>query len=259
MPRSPRRRSLLLAALALAVGCSSALNVNAFPSNEALFTAGVERFEAGRYGDAITAFERLTFNLPSRDTLLPRSHWYLGMARRANNERLLAAQAFVRLAEQHPTDTLADDGLYWAAMSYREMWRRPSLDPEYGNLAKAQFELLRGIYPESPLADSAQRELLELDEWLATKDFETARYYQRRRAYDSAILYFKDVVQNFPNTDRARQSMVELVRIYRLPFMNYAQDAEEVCGALRAGFPTDPAVLEVCKMPTDSSALAGTR
>lgn len=253
MPLAPFRRLFPLALLVLVGACTSALNVRNFQSTEALFQAGLERYERGRYNDAIAAFERLTFDLPTRDTLLPLAHWYLGMARRANVERLLAAQAFIRLAEQYPTDTLADDALYWAAMSYREMWRRPSLDPEYGNLAKAQFELLRGLYPESPLADSAQREISELNEWFASKDFETGRYYTRRRAYDSAILYFKDVVQLYPNTDRARQSMIELVKIYRLPFMNYEQDAEEVCGALRAGFPTDPDVVELCKLPTDGT------
>jgi outer membrane protein assembly factor BamD len=229
--------------------CAQTLNVRRFSTSAALFEAGKARYDREKWGDAILAFEKLTFDLPQRDTLLPLAHWYLGHARRNNDERILAAQSFMRIGEQFPTDTLADDAIFYSAVSYREMWRRPSLDPQYGILAQAQFRVLQGIFPDSPLADSAGRELARLDEWFATKDFETGMHYVRRKAYDSAIIYFQDVVTNWPNTDKARQAMLQLVKVYRLPVMNYSQDAEEVCSALRAGFPTDTEVLQLCKLP----------
>lgn len=252
------KRFLLLALLLVVGACSTAINVRSYSTSISLYEAGLERYNREKWTDAIAAFEKLTFDLPTRDTLLPRAHWYLGQARRKNEERVLAAQSFMRLAELFPEDTLADDALYWSAVSYAEMWRRPSLDPQYGILAQAQYRTLLGIFPDSPLADSATRELGRLDEWFATKDFETGMHYFRRRAYDSAIIYFQDVVKNWPNTDKARQSMLQLVRIYRLPVMNYSEDADEVCATLRAGFPTDPEVLAVCKLPVpDGTPPAG--
>lgn len=248
----PRLRSRVLVVLLLVAGvaaCQRALNVRSYPTPESLYAAGLAAYEQGKVADAITAFEKLTFDLPTRDTLLTRAHWYLGQARRKNAERLLAAQSFLRLAEQHPGDSLADDALYMAALSYREMWRRPSLDAEYGVLAQSQFRLLQDVFPNSPFADSSARKLAELEEWFAAKDYETGMHYYRRRAYDSAILYFQDVVRKYPNTDKARQSMLQLVRIFRLPVINYVEDAVEVCNALRAGFPTDPDVLELCAEP----------
>jgi outer membrane protein assembly factor BamD len=242
-------RVLLLALLAVVGACSQAINVRSYSTSISLYEAGLERYNKEKWTDAITAFEKLTFDLPTRDSLLPRAHWYLGQARRKNEERVLAAQSFMRLAELFPEDSLADDALYWSAVSYSEMWRRPTLDPQYGILAQAQFRTLLGVFPDSPLADSANRELSRLDEWFATKDFETGMHYFRRRAFDSAIIYFQDVVKNWPNTDKARLSMLQLVKIYRLPVMNYAEDAVEVCATLRAGFPADPEVLAVCKLP----------
>jgi outer membrane protein assembly factor BamD len=242
-------RVLLLALVAVVGACSQALNVRSYSTSISLYEAGLERYNREKWTDAISAFEKLTFDLPTRDSLLPRAHWYLGQARRKNEERVLAAQSFMRLAELFPEDTLADDALYWSAVSYREMWRRPTLDPQYGILAQAQFRTLLGIFPDSPLADSANKELARLDEWFASKDFETGMHYYRRRAFDSAIIYFQDVVKNWPNTDKARQSMLQLVKIYRLPVMNYAEDADEVCATLRAGFPTDPEVMAACKLP----------
>lgn len=248
---------VLLAAFTLTTACFRSFNVRNFPSSVALYQAGLAQYERGKYGNAIEAFERLTFDLPTRDSLLPRAHWWLGQARRKNDERLLAAQSFNRIAEQFPNDTLADDAMYMAGLSYREMWRAPTLDPQYGILAQSQFRLVQGVYAESPYADSAQRKLAELDEWFARKDFETAMHYVRRKAYDSALIYFRAVVTEYPNTDVARQSMLQMVHVFRLPAMNYQEDAAEICDALRGGFPRDPDVLAACRLPADSSATVG--
>ena len=60
------------------------------------------------------------------------------------------------------------------------------------------------LYPDSPLAPKAQEGAQRMLEWLATKDYLTGVYYVRRKAPDSAILYFKDVIKNYPETDHAR-------------------------------------------------------
>ena len=252
------RTTIVLAVAAFAAaGCFRPFNVRNFPSSAALYRAGMAQYQKEKYANAIAAFERLTFDLPTRDTLLPRAHWWLGQARRKNNERLLAAQSFSRLAEQFPNDTLADDAMYMAGLSYREMWRRPSLDPQYGILAQSQFRLVEGVFPESPFADSAQARLRELDEWFASKDYETGMHYTRRKAYDSALIYFRAVVTDYPNTDTARRAMLQMLRVFRLPVMNYQEDAAEVCAALRGGFPTDPEVRAACGTPADSTAAPG--
>jgi outer membrane protein assembly factor BamD len=237
----------LLALVLVGTGCFRTLNPRDFSSSSALFLAGKREFDKGKWQNAINAFERLTVDLPTRDTLLAPSHWFLGQARLRKDERLLAAQSFMRLAEAFPQDTLADDALLASGDAYRGLWRRPALDPQYGHLAQTQYRLLAGVYPDSPLADTARARVLAIDEMLAGKDYETAMHYIRRRAYDSAVLYLRDVVQQFPETDKARQAMLRLVEVYRLPSMNYREDAEEVCAALRAGFPNDREVLALCK------------
>lgn len=245
------RRTLLtiLSLVLLGTGCFRTLNPRDFSTSTDLFEAGKKEYDRGKWNNAIAAFERLTFDLPTRDSLLPLAHWYLGKARLRKDERLLAAQNFIRLAEAFPEDTLADDALLQSGDSYLGLWRAPALDPQYGLLAQTQFRLLQAAHPASPLADTATKRLAALDERFASKDYETAMHYIRRRAYDSAILYLREVVQTWPNTDKARQAMLRLVEVYRLPSMRYTEDALEVCGALRAGFPTDKEVRSRCKAP----------
>lgn len=244
----------------LAGGCFNAFNVRDYSTSADLYRAGMERYRRGKYADAATAFERLTLDLPTRDSLLPLAHWYLGNARLRRDERLLAAQAFIRLAETLPDDSLADDALLASGRAYRGLWKRPSLDPQYGLLAQTQFRLMIAAYPTSAYTDTAAAELTALDEWFAKKDYETGLYYRRRRAYDSAILFFKDVVKNHPETATAREAMLRMVEIYRLPVLNYREDAAEVCEALRATYPTHPSVLATCKVdPADSAAAPAAR
>lgn len=256
-----RRNTLLVVLIAfVATGCFASFNVRDYSTSAELFTAGMAKYRKEKWNDAATAFERLTLDLPTRDTLLPLAHWYLGNARLERDERLLAAQAFIRLTETLPDDSLADDALLASGRAYAGLWQRPSLDPQYGLLAQTQFRLLQGVYPNSPLVDTATSALKRLDEWFASKDYETGSHYMRRKAYDSAILYFKDVVRNWPESDKARQAMLRMVEIYRTPVLNYKTDAAEVCDALRAAFPTDREVMATCRLtPGDSTSTAAAR
>ena len=66
-------------------------------------------YQKHHWDNAITGFEKLTTDLPPRDSLLTRSYWYLASAHERQGEHLLAAQSFSRLVESFPEDSLADD------------------------------------------------------------------------------------------------------------------------------------------------------
>lgn len=236
--------------LAAALGaCSPAFRVNTFPSELALYEASLGQFQKRKWDNAVLGFERLTLELPARDSLLPLSHYYLGMAHKGRGEDLLAAQSLVRLVESFPGDTLADDALYEAARSYQRLWRKPELDPQYGLSAIQAYETLVTTYPDSPLRPQAERQIATLHDWLARKDFETADYYFRRRAYDSAIIYYQDVIRDYPDTPTARRASFRMLEIYRK--LNYAEEAEEVCRGMRDRYPGDADVLAACGAPRE--------
>jgi outer membrane protein assembly factor BamD len=241
---------ILLVALA---ACAPAFKPLKYASSEKLFQASLERLQKKKWDDAVTGFEKLTLDLSSRDTLLPLAHFYLARAHTGRAEHLLAAQEYSKLAESFGDDSLADNALFESGRSYSQLWRRPALDPQYGQLAQVQYRLMVTLYPDSPLRKDADAELKRLDEWFATKDFDTGDSYFRRKAYDSAIIYYRDIVKNFPNTDRARQAMVRMVTAFRSPVMNYKEDAKEVCATLRLLYPADKDVTTACSgVPTDS-------
>lgn len=253
MPLSVTRLVVGLAFAVAIAACAPSFRIASYPTSDSLFTAALAEYQRERWDNAIEGFEQLTIQLGARDSLLPASYYYLGMAHRRRGEELLAAQSFVRLVEAFPGDTLADDALFEAARSYQRLWRKPELDPQYGTAAIETFETLLNAYPQSPLVPRAQQGISALVEMLAQKDLRTAEQYLRIRAYDSAIIYLSDVRERYPETDTARRAGLYLVDVYRR--LNYREEAEETCAQLRQRHPTDREVREACGAAPAPAAL----
>jgi outer membrane assembly lipoprotein YfiO len=250
------RAAVLVAALAVGSACRPAFQPRAYPSSTALFNASLAEYRKRHFDNAATGFERLTLDLSARDTLLPLAHWYLAHAHEAKLEHLLAASSYARLAESFPDDSLAPVALLLAGDSYAALWRRPDLDPTYGDLAQIQYRQLASVYPDSPWRRQADSLSAMIDEKKASKDFGTGMHYVRRKAFESSLIYFKDVVKNYPMTKVARDALMEMVVVYRRPELKYLPEAAETCVTLRTAYAGDGAVAALCPgvLPADSAA-----
>jgi outer membrane protein assembly factor BamD len=250
------KRKLVLCVLGLVIAaCAKPFIPARITPSTALYEASLREYQAGKWENAILGFEKLTLDLPARDTLLSRSHWYLGMAHFRNKQFILAGQSLQRLTEAFPDDSLADDALFEAGRAYSRLWRKPVLDPQYGQLSLSTFRTLLALYPNTDRAAAANAEIARLEQMFATKDYEVGMHYLRRRAYDSAIIYFQDVVANYPNTPRARDAYLRLAEAFGA--IRYREDAREVCGTLRTKYPGDADVMEACG-PAPAAAAAPT-
>lgn len=229
--------------------CRPEFNLKNFTTNESLYSSSYSEFQHKHWDNAVAGFEKLTTDLPARDTLLPRSYWYLASAHAHLGENLLAAQSFSRLVETFPDDSLADDAALEASRSYRKLWRKPELDPTYGETAIASYNTLIGLYPTSPLIPTAQKEIADLENWFAIKDYDAGMYYFRRKAYDSGILYFKDALTKYANSPASKDAALRLVDSYKA--IHYREDATELCTQLRQRYPGDRNVNKSCEGVAD--------
>ncbi|HEU5186192.1 MAG TPA: outer membrane protein assembly factor BamD [Gemmatimonadaceae bacterium] len=237
--------SRILAAIVIALAaCKPDFELKRFTQDTALYEASLRELQHRHWDNAVAGFERLTIELPARDTLMPLALYHLGKARQGKREWLLAAQAFTRLTESFPDDTLGDDALHEAGLSYARLWRKPELDAQYGETAISTLRMMQGMYPNSPLNDEAQREIDRLTDWLALKTYKTGVWYLGRKAYDPAIIYFKDVLRLYPTAPTARDAGIKLVEAYNE--INYREEAQEQCASLRQTYPGSPEVREVC-------------
>ena len=242
-----RRVTLLLLAVlstAAASGCAPGFQPRRFRTAPDLYRASLREFERKKWDNALQGLDLLAQQLPARDTLLPRVYWYQAQAHSRKGEHLLAAQAYDRLTSAFSDDSLAERALFETGREYRKLWRKPSLDTEYGETALATFRSLLDRYPDSPFVQQAGQQIAELNEMFARKDYETGQHYLRRKAYDSAIIYFRDVVRLYPGTPSARLSYLRLVDAFKA--INYREDIAETCTEARKFYPDDAGVRRAC-------------
>jgi len=242
-------KSKLLLALLLAapLACKPPFNPKdpkLYPTSDKLYQAAMAEYKAGRYDNAAKAFEQLTLDLPARDPRLPLSYYYLAQSQTKNREYLLAAGTYNRLIDAFPQDTLVDDAFFLSGKAYQHEWREPQLDATYGKSAQTAFESLLTAYPDSPFAARAKNELDRLDEWFAEKDYDTGYLYLKRKAFDSAIIYFKDVIRLHPRAKKTRDAYLMLLEAYRA--IKYTEDARDLCNDMRKAYPNDREVIQNC-------------
>jgi outer membrane assembly lipoprotein YfiO len=196
------------------------------------------------WSDAAIAYERLLLELPRGDRRMPGARLALGEARLGLKSYLQAVREFRRVADEHPIDSLAPTGLLRAGDAYAKLWRRPELDPTYGTQALATWQELLSRYGDSPVAATARARIAGLEEWFAIKAYKAAEFYVRYKAYDSAILYFKDLVARYPRTTVAPQALEQLVGAYRR--LGYEEDVQEMCAYFRINHPDAPQLEATC-------------
>lgn len=222
---------------------------------DSLWNAAQAELADEDWNKAAVLFQRLMLELPRGDRRLPASRLALGEARVGQKSYLQAVREFRRTADEYPTDSLAPVGLLRAGDAYASLWRRPELDPTYGAQAIATWQELLTRYPESGQAATARARIAGLEEWYALKSYKAAEFYLKYKAYDSAILYLKDLVARYPRSAVVPEALEQLIGAYR--HLGYVEDVEEACGYFRATRPDAESLAKACPVTTAAAPSAG--
>jgi outer membrane protein assembly factor BamD len=212
----------------------------------------MQDFRRGKFRQAQTALQRLTFEFGPGQPQLPQVRYYLAECSFQLGEYVQAAADFRRVADDFSTSEYAPTALLRAGDANLRLWRRPELDPSYGETALALYQELAGRYPDSDAAARARPHVRRLEDQFAEKAFKTGVFYMRRKAFDSAIIYFKDVIANYPTASRAPDALLKLVDSYQA--IGYTQELQETCAHLRRYYPNAARLDRSCPATADSSA-----
>lgn len=213
---------------------------------DSLWQATLRSVRLGQWGRVSATLERLSLEFPPGDARTVQARFYLGESYLAKGDQLAASREFRRVSDETPNDPLAPVALLRAGDAYTELWRKPELDPSYAQTGLATYQELVNRYPGSDAATRARAQIDYLNSRFAYKQYRAALYYYRLKAYDSAILYLKDVVATYPRSDIAPEALLKLISAYEK--LGYSEDVKETCGYLRRFHPTAPGVAEACPL-----------
>lgn len=209
-------------------------------------------FRRGNFPRALVAFRRLQFELGPGDPLTAEARYYVAECSFQTGDLATAALAFQKVAEEFPTSEYAALALLRDGDANMRLWHRPDVDASPGQTALATYQELLGRYPGTDAAARAQIRIHQLNEWFAEKGYKNGMFYLRRRAYDSAIIYFKDIIASYPDTRLVPDALLRLVDTYRA--IGYAEEWKETCANLRRYYPQAAGVGSRCPAETSAGA-----
>jgi outer membrane protein assembly factor BamD len=227
---------------ALLAGCASRGPAWDRMDAETLFTFGVEQLEARRWSDAEDAFRQLIARYPTH-ARVQEARFRLGQTYQGRREWITAATEFNRVASDYPGGPWADNARYEVCASYSRLAPRPQLDQEYTEVALEHCRSLLLYYPDSEFVPQAQELMVELENRLAEKEFRTADLYFGRRAYDSAIIYYQLVTDEYGTTVWAPRALLGLYRSYER--LGYEEEARAARERLLREYPASPEARQI--------------
>jgi outer membrane protein assembly factor BamD len=244
-------RGVPFIALALAAAChhgdpsvSSAPLSYSPAAIDSQWNEAVGLYKKGDWNKSGVALERLQLEMTSGDHRVVEGRLYLGEIRLHQHSNLQAVREFRRVSDEFPSDSLAPVALLKAGDSYRQLWRRPELDPTYGYSALSTYQELLTRYPNSPAVAQAQKQIQSLNNDFAIKQYKAALYYFRYKAYESAVLYLKDLVANWPKAEVVPEALGKLIESYQK--LGWLEDITETCGYFRKQWPQAPKLDASC-------------
>ncbi|PYO44131.1 MAG: hypothetical protein DMD33_04595 [Gemmatimonadetes bacterium] len=246
------RRLCLIAATVVAAACHHGPRVMPAPDPVADLTRARALLRQGKFNKALVLFRRLAYEIGPTQPEMAEVQYDLAECYFQTGDRVQAAHDFRQVADQFPTSDYAALALLRAGDANVRLWKDPELDPSYGETALAIYQELGGRYPGTEAAARGQVHVRQLREWFSQKDYKNGMFYFKRRAFDSAIIYFKDVIANYAGTSRVPDALMRLVDSYRV--IGYADELKETCEHLRRFFPQTEGLDKSC--PADSSAAA---
>jgi outer membrane protein assembly factor BamD len=235
-------RAFVFVFLIIGTGCATRIPITERLEAEELFQHGLERLEARRWAAATEAFERFIFRFPGHP-LQQEARYHLAQGYFGRREFLSAANEYLRLANEHPTHRLAPDARFGACESYARLSPRPQLDQQYTIAAIDHCEAMVAYYPESEHAPRARQIVTEMIDKLAVKQLEVGEHYFRRRAFDSAILSYNDLLDRFPQASSAPRALLRLIQVYER--LGYEPEEEAARQRLLRDYPGSEEAREI--------------
>lgn len=208
--------------------------------SEEVYNLGLLAYAEEDWGEAMKAFEYALL-IPGF-AHAPEARLLTGRAYFARERYILARSEFQRVLDRYPTDTVAPHASLGVCESYAAIAPIPQRDQSPTQSAWATCGQVARDYAGTIIGLRAAEVQTGMYDRLALADFEVGEHYFKRRMFDSAIIYYEDVIAQYPDSQWAPWSMYKIVLAFER--IGYQQDAQEYRERLERSYPeSEPAKL----------------
>ena len=204
---------LILAVLFVLPGCAGHRGSGELAGAAYYFNQGEEYMKKKNYSAAQTSFQTIVDSY-SGSELIDSAQFMLAEAHFMNEDYITAAYEYERLYQAYPTSMFTEEAMFKRAVCYFHESPKASLDQENTKLAIEDFNHFIDTYPISTLVDEAEDYIDELNTKLAYKEYKNAELYAKLKKYESAIIYYRMVIEEYPRTPWANESRYGIGEVY---------------------------------------------
>jgi outer membrane protein assembly factor BamD len=106
----------------------------------------------------------------------------------------------------HDQPKVASDALFRSGLAYQKEAQTPDRDNSAASQAIVRFTDFMGLYPDDPRVPQAQKIIASLKGDQARGNYDIARYYEKRKKWDGARIYYNEVLLLDPNSKYATEA-----------------------------------------------------
>jgi outer membrane protein assembly factor BamD len=222
-------------------GCASAPPYQGMSADQ-LFELGSQRFQEEDWGKAAEIFERLVFAEPGYPRIVE-ARMYMARAYYNRSDYITAVAEFTRVLDRHPGHPLAPEASLGICKSY--VAQSPHVQRDQSATLYAWNSCVNTVsdFRNHPVAEEAGAVRDEMEGKLAEKLFIAGDFYFRRKFFHSGIIFFSDLLMQYPRNEWAAKALLRLHQSYEA--MDWDTEAEEVKARLLREFPDSEAAREV--------------
>lgn len=172
----------------------------------------------------VDMYEKLIQNGPYSE-VAPQAQMNIGAARERQREWGLAVRAYERAADRyHDNQEVASEAFFRAGMAHLQEAEEAEYDQSAAGRAINAFTDFISLYPNDSRVPEVQKRIVDLYKVQADGSYRIARYYEKRRRLDGALIYYNEVVDIY----------ARLVKDPQAPVAQEARERISEIGARRA-------------------------
>ena len=174
---------------------------NKFYAGERVKLWGIPTFPS--VWKAIEMYQKVVDNAPY-GKYADRSLYKIGECYKKGGDYQAARLAFQKLIDEHPESKLAEEANFQVGLCASQASLKPTYDQSVTDEALKEIEDFSSRHPESKLTAEADKMHQALRDKKAQSDFSIAEFYWKQKHYDSAAVYYRNIIDNYPETAAAK-------------------------------------------------------
>jgi len=125
----------------------------------------------------------------------------VGAAREKQADYPAAVKAYERAADRyHDNEEISADAMFKAGLAYQKQAKTAEYDQSIAGLAISTFSDFMTLYPKDPRIEDAQKRIASLRTEQARGSYNTARFYEKKKRWDAALIYYNEVRLRDPHS-----------------------------------------------------------